>query len=120
MPGKQVIYMSKSECNTNKKTTIGGQALIEGIVMRGPDKTATAVRKSEQLGCCQRGEACSAYQEMLYLRIAVHQGNICVRKLNFQMGFANNVFSNEAGDEEENPSKFDNWVEENRHQKPKK
>lgn len=28
-----------------KKTTIGGQALIEGVLMRGPEKTAIAVRK---------------------------------------------------------------------------
>lgn len=28
-----------------KKTTIGGQAIIEGIVMRGPHKTCTVVRK---------------------------------------------------------------------------
>lgn len=30
-----------------KKTTIGGQALIEGILMRGPDKTSIAVRRPE-------------------------------------------------------------------------
>ncbi len=30
--------------NTNKKTSIGGQALIEGVMMRGPHKTAMAVR----------------------------------------------------------------------------
>ena len=29
------------------KTTIGGQALIEGILMRGPKKTAIVVRKSD-------------------------------------------------------------------------
>lgn len=30
--------------NKTKKTSIGGQALIEGIMMRGPEKTAMAVR----------------------------------------------------------------------------
>ncbi|HBC31224.1 MAG TPA: DUF1385 domain-containing protein, partial [Clostridiales bacterium] len=30
-----------------KKTSIGGQALIEGIMMKGPSKTATAVRKPD-------------------------------------------------------------------------
>ena len=30
-----------------KKTSIGGQALIEGIMMRGPQKISTAVRKSD-------------------------------------------------------------------------
>ena len=29
-----------------KKTTIGGQAIIEGIVMKGPKKTCTVVRKA--------------------------------------------------------------------------
>lgn len=32
--------------NKNKKTSIGGQALIEGIMMRGPEYTAMAVRNS--------------------------------------------------------------------------
>ena len=31
-----------------KKTTIGGQALIEGILMRGPSKYSIAVRKPDQ------------------------------------------------------------------------
>lgn len=30
-----------------KRTTIGGQALIEGILMRGPGKTATVIRKPD-------------------------------------------------------------------------
>ena len=33
-----------SECALKRKTSIGGQALIEGIMMRGPKKTAMAVR----------------------------------------------------------------------------
>ena len=31
---------------TQKKTTIGGQAIIEGIVMKGPKKVCTVVRKA--------------------------------------------------------------------------
>ena len=31
------------------RTTIGGQALIEGIMMRGPEKDAIVVRKDGQL-----------------------------------------------------------------------
>ncbi|MBQ4574697.1 MAG: DUF1385 domain-containing protein [Clostridia bacterium] len=33
--------------NEMKKTSIGGQALIEGIMMRGPERTAMAVRNPE-------------------------------------------------------------------------
>lgn len=37
----------KKEDNVKKKTSIGGQALIEGIMMRGPKKTAIAVRGTD-------------------------------------------------------------------------
>jgi uncharacterized protein YqhQ len=37
----------KGNKNAIKKTSIGGQALIEGIMMKGPDKLATAVRKPD-------------------------------------------------------------------------
>ena len=43
--GKQ----EKSCCNEKFRTTIGGQALIEGIMMRGPEKDAIVVRKPDGL-----------------------------------------------------------------------
>ena len=36
--------MSKCNENCKKITSIGGSALIEGIMMRGPKKTTIAVR----------------------------------------------------------------------------
>ena len=36
--------MSKQQECVLKKTSIGGQALIEGVMMRGPERTAMAVR----------------------------------------------------------------------------
>lgn len=39
--------MKKDKCPPCKKTSIGGQALMEGIMMRGPQKTAMAVRNPE-------------------------------------------------------------------------
>lgn len=36
--------MAEDKQKTTKKTSIGGQALIEGIMMRGPERTAMAVR----------------------------------------------------------------------------
>ena len=38
---------NKSEKKPEFKTKIGGQALIEGIMMKGPDKEAMAVRKKD-------------------------------------------------------------------------
>lgn len=39
--------MAKKQTNETFKTSIGGQALIEGIMMLGPDKSATVVRDKE-------------------------------------------------------------------------
>ena len=41
--------MSKSNTNEKFKTTIGGQALIEGIMMRGPEKDAIVIRGKDGL-----------------------------------------------------------------------
>ena len=40
--------MSKENCGVCKKTSIGGQAVIEGIMMKGPEKTVLAVRTPEK------------------------------------------------------------------------
>ena len=42
---------------TQKKTTIGGQAIIEGIVMKGPKKSCTVVRKANGEPCPDLGKA---------------------------------------------------------------
>lgn len=36
--------MAQEQIQSTKKTSIGGQALIEGVMMRGPQKTAMAIR----------------------------------------------------------------------------
>lgn len=41
---EDLILSKKCKDSCQKKTSIGGQALIEGIMMRGPRKTAMAVR----------------------------------------------------------------------------
>ena len=43
MPNKE------SQCCEKFKTMIGGQALIEGIMMRGPDKDAVVIRTGDGL-----------------------------------------------------------------------
>lgn len=40
--------MSKENCNVCKKTSIGGQAVIEGIMMKGPERTVLAVRTPDK------------------------------------------------------------------------
>ena len=40
--------MSKDNCEVCKKTSIGGQAVIEGIMMKGPERTVLAVRTPDK------------------------------------------------------------------------
>ena len=46
-PAKASKKKSKKKPEVLKKTTIGGQALIEGVMMVGPSRTAMAVRKGD-------------------------------------------------------------------------
>lgn len=39
-----MFVVMPEQCSVSKKTSIGGQALIEGVMMRGPEMTAMAVR----------------------------------------------------------------------------
>ena len=39
--------MSSKKCDENKKISVGGQALIEGIMMQGPKGAAMSVRLSD-------------------------------------------------------------------------
>ena len=43
------------------RTSIGGQALIEGIMMRGPEKQAIVIRDQE--GKCQRVQRHRRYDQ---------------------------------------------------------
>ena len=94
-----------------KKTSIGGQALIEGIMMRGPFVTSMATRMPD--GSIVR-EAWPSHNG--------HQAH-WTRKVPFLRGIFNMVDSlvvgygclmksaEKAGVEEEEPSKFDRWLE---------
>ena len=47
MRGDTVLSRSKEKSCPALKTSIGGQALIEGIMMRGPKRSAMAVRNMQ-------------------------------------------------------------------------
>lgn len=98
--------MSKKNCNNpcNKKTSIGGQALIEGIMMRGPKVTAMAVRNPEGELVLEKWQTSAPKRAKLF-RLPVIRG-----VFNFidsmVMGYKSLMRSAEiAGLEEEEPKK---------------
>lgn len=94
-------------------TSIGGQAVMEGVMMRGPYKTVTAVRKSS-------GEIVKKTDENgTKTRPAILKAPIIRGCVNFidslVIGMKSLMFSAEQVDfedeEEEEPSKLDLWLE---------
>ncbi len=106
--------MKKSKCyeKSGKKTMIGGQALIEGIYMRGPNRTATVVRKSDGTHVVREKEYKPAKKKCPILGWPFVRG-IFVFGGAIKDGVSELMFSAnecEIGEEGE-PTKFDLWVE---------
>ncbi len=94
------------------KTSIGGQAVMEGVMMRGPHKTAVAVRKSDgeiEIKIDDNGTK----KRNKFLKLPVIRG--CVNFIDsLVIGMKALMFSAEFVDveDEESESKFDKWLEE--------
>ena len=97
----------------NFKTMCGGQALIEGIMMRGPKKQAVVVRKSDGGLAVQEKELKFIKDKYPILGWPLIRGVV-----NFADSMYNGVtalmysaeFYPEDGEEEEEPSKFEVWL----------
>ena len=106
---------TKRACDTPYKTMIGGQALIEGIMMLGPEKKAVVVRKPD-------GELVEQVEQRVLIKDR-HPllGVPFIRGVfNFCSSLANGVkalmfsasFFPEDEEEPEEPSKFERWLDE--------
>lgn len=106
-------------CPAGFKTSIGGQAIIEGVMMKGPKKSAMSIRKPDGT---------------LYQEVWDNPERKWYNKVPFVRGIANFISSmvdgykclmksaeiSTEGLEDENPSKFDMWLEEKFGDKPVK
>ena len=92
------------------RTTIGGQALIEGILMRGPKKQAVVVRSPE--GLVIREEELKLVKDRYpILGLPLIRGSVTFLDSMFK-GVKALMFSADYFPEENSePSKFDRWLE---------
>ena len=94
-------------------TSIGGQAILEGVMMRGPFKTAMAVRKPDGEIVCKVDEN-GTKKKNKFLSLPIIRG--CVNFISsLVIGMKAIMFSAEfvdLEDDEETESKFDKWLEE--------
>lgn len=101
----------KKEKNKDFRTSIGGQALIEGIMMRGPKVQSIVVRTEE--GFVTKTEELKLLKEkypvvgFLFIRGVVNFISSMTVGMRAMMFSAEQV----PEEEQEEPSKFDQWVE---------
>ena len=99
-------------CNEKFKTTIGGQALIEGIMMRGPEKDAIVVRGKDGLSVevnTRKVHKPGSVATWPVIRGAVNFFDAQVVGVKALMRSAD--LAPEEYTEDENPSKFELWLE---------
>ena len=102
---------NKQQCCEKFKTMIGGQALIEGIMMRGPDKDAIVVRRPDGLSIetmPRKKNPPKSYKNLPFIRGVFNFFDSQV------VGIKALLHSADLAPEEmqEEPSKFDAWLEE--------
>lgn len=100
--------MSKSQEHI---TSIGGQAVLEGVMMRGPFKTAVAVRKPDKEIAIKVDDN-GTKKKNFFLRLPIIRG--CVNFISsLVVGMKALMFSAEfmdLEDEDAKESKFDKWL----------
>ena len=106
--------MKKDKRKKEKKTAIGGQAVIEGVMMRGKCSMATAVRDGEgniQIECSR---LTPPEKKPLILRLPIVRG--VVSFFSSLVGGTKTLMRSASvfGDEEE-PTKFEKWLAEKLH-----
>lgn len=92
-----------------KKTSIGGQAVIEGVMMRGPQKTAIAVRKPDGEIEIDIQEIAPLTKKNKLLSLPVIRGAVSLVD-SLMVGMKSLTYSASFFEEEEEDSKFDKFL----------
>ncbi len=95
------------------KTMIGGQALIEGIMMRGPEKQAVVVRNPKE-GVVTKVETLkkrTGFYTWPLIRGVVNFGGSMISGVKSLMWSAEQSGMDDEDGPAEEPSKFDQWLE---------
>lgn len=92
------------------KTTIGGQAIIEGIVMKGPRKSCTVVRKPDDELAIKEKETIPPKEKNFILGLPVIRG-VYGFGLSLKDGMEAIDYSSKFIEDDEEPSRFEKWLE---------
>ena len=93
------------------RTSIGGQALIEGVMMRGPKKLAIVVRTPD--GLVEKTEELKPLKEKFPILGWVFVRGVVNFVSSMKIGMKSIMYSADhmPEEEQEEPTKFDQWIE---------
>ena len=94
----------------SRKTSVGGQAVIEGVMMRGIHGIAIAVRKSNGEIVVNREESIPYSKKNKFFGLPVIRGFVSLIE-SLIVGINTLNYSATFFQEEEEPTKFDDWFE---------
>ena len=104
------------KCCTKKITSIGGSALIEGIMMRGPKRTTVCVRTGEDSIYSEDISIKTIPEKVKFFKLPIFRGIaglIDSMRLSYKSLMLSADKALEAGEiEEEEPSKLEKWLDE--------
>lgn len=106
--------MAKKKENVKKITSIGGSALIEGIMMRGPKKTMVAVRTENKGIYTEELQFSGLGAKYKILRVPFIRGMAAMidsMRLSYKALMLSANKAMEDVPEEEEPSKFEKWID---------
>lgn len=92
-----------------KITSVGGQAVIEGVMMRGLQGIATAVRKSDGEIVVDTKKSIPLNKRNKFLSLPVIRGFVALIE-SLIIGIKTLNYSSSFFEEDEEPGKFDNWL----------
>ena len=106
--------MSKKDKKTTKTTQIGGQAVLEGVMMRGKTAMATAVRDAEGKIRVETKRLTPPEKKSKFLRLPIIRG--VVNFIDSMISGTKTLMrSAEVYGEEEESSRFEKWLAEKLH-----
>ncbi|MBE5756677.1 MAG: peptide chain release factor N(5)-glutamine methyltransferase [Clostridiales bacterium] len=102
--------MAKKEKNKEKKTSIGGQAVMEGVMMRGRTAMATAVRDQDGIIRVESTRIKPVSKRPLFLRLPLVRG--CVSFVESMITGTKTLMRSAEVYGEGEPTKFEKWLAE--------
>ena len=102
---------NEQQCCNQFKTTIGGQALMEGIMMRGPEKDAVAVRSNGEIKLEVMPRKVRSKKSLLSLPLIRGPVNFFDSQVVGVKALMRSVDLAPEEETQEIPSKFDRWLE---------